>query len=172
MYRSFEQKTLTGWLKRNRKRFSHPPCLIRRRNHSLTFRFTGVTPRIQFVIRKAGMMEIWVRYKRVNDILTDFDVVERRASDGRYHCDLCLKEGKFPTREALWENHFEFMLQWANENLQESQWLCFFATQGGSNWVEIRNEEDARKSASNEDFFDACSVVLAGNSKSKTEKSL
>jgi hypothetical protein len=124
------------------------------------FRFSGVTPRIQFVVRKYGMMEIWVRYKRVIDILTDFDVAERRASGGRYYCDLCVKEEMFPTREALWENHFEFLLQWANENLNESQWLCLFASEDGPCWAEFKNEEDARKSTSEEFFFDACPVVL------------
>jgi hypothetical protein len=77
------------------------------------------------------------------DILTDFDVYQRRTSAGQNYCDACTPPELFPSRAALWVAHcFEPLLAWANDHLQVSQWLCLFGEPEGSTWAELTPAED------------------------------
>ena len=62
------------------------------------------------------------------DWLVGLGVFEHRDSDGSYYCKTCKDQSRVSTREELWERHFEFLLDRANDNLGAGKHLVHFAS--------------------------------------------
>ena len=122
MPRAFFRKAFRRWLGQNGHRFNRPPRITLQRRDYLELSFRGVSPQIKgFISRDSTSFHIW-HAGQVIDMLNDFDIdiVERRRSDGRYYCALCLEPvDDYASRQALWEQHcFEPLLEWANACFQ------------------------------------------------------
>ncbi len=169
MSEHFVRETFDRWLAHSAERFHHPPRVVlhRKRRRKRTWRkrfmlqFSGITSNLWGYIHAWGMVEIRVVYqRRWWDILTDFDISERRTSTGQYHCQLCTAPEMFPSRAALWVTHsFEPLLTWTNEHFQSSQWLCLFGDREGSTWAELTPAEDVPATRLRKYFVDACPVM-------------
>jgi hypothetical protein len=160
MPKNFVRKTFDRWLAHSAARFRHPPRVVVSRKDYFVLRFTGITPAIEGVIRKEGMVEIYAMYgEDVWDILTEFDVSERRTPTGRYYCHLCPTPEMFPSRAALWVAHsFEPLLAWTNTHFQASQWL-WLCRVGGTTWAGLAPMEGMQASKNAADLVYACPVV-------------
>jgi hypothetical protein len=161
MPKNFVRKTFDRWLAHSAGRFRHPPRVVVSRKDYFVLQFAGITPAIKCVIKKEGMVEIYAIYQGKGwDILTDFDVSERRTSTGQYYCDLCTSLDMFASREALWVTHsFEPLLAWTNEHCHASQWLCLFGEPEGSTWAELKPVGDVPATMLRKRFVYACPVV-------------
>jgi hypothetical protein len=161
MPKNFVRKTFDRWLAHSYARFHHPPRLVFQRNEYFVLQFAGITPALRCCISKWGAVEIRVIYQRTEwDMLTDFDVSERRMSTGQYYCSLCTPPDIFASREALWVAHcFEPLLAWTNDNFHASQWLCLFGVKGRFRFAELRPVEDVHTRMTAENFAYACPVV-------------
>ena len=128
MPKIFSQRTFDYWLRQNRKYFSHPPKLLLRRRDYVEYSFQGVNPAIRLSIKNYGYIELWVYYQGTAwDILTDFDVHERKTSTGAYYCHLCDEDSRvfYHSREDLWVDHsFKSLLEWSQENFIDTMRLC------------------------------------------------
>lgn len=126
MPKYFALKTYRHWINRNGHRFRHRPIVTLTRWSHFLLSFSGVTPRIRGTITKSGSISIWAEYQgECWDFLVDFDLVERRNDSGQYFCGLCSEPTLYQARPDLWIGHsFEPLLEWCNENLAPSQWLC------------------------------------------------
>jgi hypothetical protein len=97
-----------------------------------------------------GRNEIWVECGSHSDLLTDFDLLERRDSNGRYYCDLCLDEHRkyYACRRELWENEsFESMLNWANECFTNAHRLSFRIGDGWNHARIYKKHADGRETS-------------------------
>jgi hypothetical protein len=185
MPKNFVCKTFDRWLARSAGRFHHPTHVVVSRREYFVLQFAGVTPAIQCVVKKKGTVGIYrfqgeessrlvfvrqvyevdvgiyVIYQGETwDILTDFDVYQKRTSTGQYYCDECRPPEMFPSRAALWVAHcFEPLLAWANDHLQASQWLCLFGDRERSTWAELTPAEDVPARRSRKGLVYACPVV-------------
>lgn len=162
MPQAFFRKAFGRWLGQNRHRFNHPPRITLRRRDYLELSFQGVTPQIKGAISRNGTsFHIW-HAGQVIDLLNDIDIVERRRSDGRYYCALCLEPvDDYASRQALWEQHcFEPLLEWANACFQPGQWLHIAVCHGGSSWAEIKPHGGCRQDAERFEFSGAWPVLL------------
>lgn len=159
MPKNFIQKTFGRWLSSNRSRFRFQPIIAKKGKGSIIdMRFMGISQKIGCVITRhyAGIYvnhhgECW-------DILTSF-VVEARKSSAGYYCEGCEPDKRefFATREELWERHcFEPLLKWVNKNLDESRWVCLFATKD-TTWARIKEKNDIK--VDSEYFVHAFPVV-------------
>jgi hypothetical protein len=192
MPKDFVRKTFDQWLAHSAARFHHPPRVVLSRKHDFVLQFAGITPAIECVIKNKGTVGIYnlpqgeesirlvfvrqvyqvdvgiyVSYQRETwDILTDFDVYQRRTSTGQYYCDACTPPEMFPSRAALLVAHcFEPLLAWANEQLQLSRWLCLFGETGDLTWAELKPAEDVPAGMPQKDLMYACPVVRGTPSK-------
>ena len=185
MPKNFVRKTFDRWLAHNAARFRHPPHVVLSRRDSFVLQFAGVTPAIQWVIKKKGTVGVYHREGETSnrlilqrqvyevdvgihiihdgqtwDMLPDFDVYHRRTPTGQYYCDACTPAELFPTRAALWIAHcFEPLLAWANDHLQPSQWLCLFGDREGSTGAELMPAEDVPAARLRNHFVAACPVL-------------
>jgi hypothetical protein len=184
MPKNFVRKTFDRWLAHSAARFHHPPRLVLSRRDDFVLQFAGVTPAIECVIKKKGTVGIYhpqgeefirlvlaghaykvdvgiyVIYQGETwDILTDFDVYQRRTSTGQYYCDACTPSEIFPSRAALWVAHcFEPLLAWTNEHFHASQWLWLCRYEGAT-WAELKSMEDMHASKAANHLVYACPVV-------------
>jgi len=162
MPKAFFRKAFEHWLGQNRHRFQHPPRITLQRRDYLELHFQGVTPQIKgFISRNGTSFHIW-HAGHVIDMLNDIDIVERRRSDGRYYCELCMEPvDDYASRQELWEQHcFEPMLEWANAHFQPGQWLHIVVTGCGSSWASIRPRSDCNESSMSNRFSGAWPVLL------------
>lgn len=91
MPQAFFRKAFGHWLWQNRLQFNYPPHITLQRRDYLALSFQGVTPQIKgFISRHGTSFHIW-HAGQVIDMLNNIDIVERRRSDGRYCCALCLE---------------------------------------------------------------------------------
>jgi hypothetical protein len=158
------QKIFDRWLAHSGIRFHYPPRVVLRRKASFVLQFVGITPALQCHISKWGAVEMRVMYQQMAwDMLTEFDVFERRTSTGQYYCDCCTSPEMFDAREALWVTHsFEPLLAWTNEHFHPSQWLCLFGAPGRYSFAELRPIEHGQVRETAENFVSACPVVVRG----------
>ncbi len=162
MAKSFAQKIFTRWLAINGHRFRHPPHLIFDHKEYFILRFTGITSKIQCLIRAQGTVEVIVTHPRTDgwEILMDFDVCEHSNPSGQYYCSECSPTEFFPSREALWETHcFETLLAWTNTYFDESRWLCLFSVGCGSTYAKLIKIEDVHAQTMKESCVYKCPVV-------------
>ncbi len=102
MPQTFVRKTFDQWLSRNCERFTCKPVLTRASKRGFDLKFENVTDAITCSIRGTGRNEIWVEIGPHSDLLTDFDLLERRDSNGRYYCGFCMN-----LESAEFSPHFE-----------------------------------------------------------------
>lgn len=131
MNRGFIKKAFGAFRKREYHILKYPICVYEKRKKGFKFKLQGVTQHIFFYISKTGRVEVWATFKDIGlyDILTDFDLIEKRDNSGKYYCDLCILKNReyYNTRNELWEKHsFEPLFHWINEKLTDSNYLCFF----------------------------------------------
>ena len=90
--------------------------------------FHGINTAIRLSINTIGFIELWVYYQGTAwDILTDFDVHDKRTSTGVYYCHLCEENSRvlYYSRADLWIDHsFKPLLEWSQENLIDTMSLC------------------------------------------------
>jgi hypothetical protein len=191
MPKNFMRKTFDRWLAHSAGRFYHPPRVVVPRREYFVLQFAGVTPAIRCVIKKKGTVGvyhpqgeesirlvfvehvyqvevgIYITYRGETwDILTDFDVYQRRTPMGQYYCREYRSPEMFPSRAALWVAHcFEPLLAWANDHLQASQWLCLWGEPEGSPWAELKSREDMHVGKAANHLVYACPVVQGKPSK-------
>jgi hypothetical protein len=172
MKKYFALKTFRRWLAREGHRFRHRPLIQFVRREYFILRFSGITPKISCIISKSGRVEIWARHrKECWDILSEFDVSERRNDYSQYLCQLCdmaFRNGDkpeppemFTSREELWIKHsFEPLLEWCNEHFQRGRILFFQGRESSYTYAVIKSQEELGKMNAHEDFVCACPVVL------------
>lgn len=120
--KNFVRKTYEHWIKKNRHRFIYEPWISRSRRDRFTLRFTGIAPELTCDISDSGInVSICSSHGEIWDLLTDFDTIVKKTTDGQYYCQLCddYDDGKtltyYSSPAALWEEHvFEEMLEWIN----------------------------------------------------------
>ena len=162
MPQAFFRKAFGHWLGQNRHRFQHPPRITLQRRDYLELSFQGVTPQIKgFISRNGTSFHIW-HGGQVIDMLNDIDIVERRRSDGRHCCALCLEPvDSYASRQELWERHcFGPMLEWANAFFQPGQWLHITVLHDGSSWAQIKPHGGCRQDSERLAFSGAWPVLL------------
>lgn len=140
---NFVWRSFDPWLGQNVSRFRHPPIIVEQRKNYFIFCFRGITPQLRGFIGLKWRVEIHVMYDGdLWDILTDFDVAERRMAEGKYRCAFCIEPTDYPSREALWiGDAFEPLLLWANETLSEASRLLIYGQPGGgARFVELLTE--------------------------------
>jgi hypothetical protein len=167
MPKNFVRKTFDRWLAHSATRFHHPPRVVLSRKSYFVLRFAGVAPAIECVIKKEGGVEIYAMYQGdVWNILTEFDVMPRRATTGHYYCGLCTSPEMFPSRAALWITHsFEPLLAWTIDHFQASQWL-WLCRYNGATWAELKPREDMSTKKTIEHVVYTCPVVRGNPSTS------
>jgi hypothetical protein len=140
MPKNFVRRTFDQWLGQNLRRFRHAPSIVEQRKHYFILRFDGITNRLQCFIGWNSRVEIHVLHDGgIWDILTDFDLVERRTPDGAYRCALCAEPIDYSSRETLWINEaFEPLLSWVEETLATAQTLsCYEQPGGGARYAQL-----------------------------------
>jgi len=144
MPKSFHRKAFDRWLSRNRARFLHPPVIVKNRRNSFTMRFWGINSAIHCTITSHGYSISVSNEGEYWDFIAEGDISEQRTSSGRYFCKMCEPERRelFPTRFALWEDHiFQPIMNWANNNLLKTQWVCLFQYGQGSTMAQVVDEK-------------------------------
>lgn len=143
MPKNFVQQAFHTWIKKNRKRFRHPPTQICYVQGGVRFFFSDVTHEISAVINKFGCNVAFTYQNEVWDLLVCFDVTVERDNGG-YYCSQCLAgendtlEERFSSRMDLLVDHvFEPLLEWSNERLAKDVIALLHQTENGSTWVEI-----------------------------------
>lgn len=140
---NFVRRSFDRWLGQNVSRFRHPPIIVEQRKNYFIFCFRGITPRLRCFIGWKWRVEIHIMHDgEVWDILTDFDLAERRTPEGKHHCAFCIEPIHYDSREALWIcESFEPLLLWVNETLGEaSRLLIYRQPGGGARFVELLKE--------------------------------
>lgn len=118
------------WLKENQHRFSRRPYVKNFKRDSFTMAFKEIQ-NLSITFNKSGIINVWCwsdkKWTIFNaDILTDFDITERKNDQG-YYCDGCDPSTFYKTRQMLWDNKvFEPLLKWANEKLLPDNYLCIY----------------------------------------------
>ena len=152
---NFIRKTYDQWMKSNHHRFNHKPYIIKNRKNGFTFQFSDIIPELQGYIGKNGTFEIRVFFQVTFwDILTDFDVFASITRDGQFYCRFCKltyddgfsknKPLLYDTKKELWEQHsYEPFLQWANENLYSSHYLCLYGEKDSCTAAYIKTKNEA-----------------------------
>lgn len=158
MPKSFIQKVFYNWLSKNRASFRFQPVIVKKHKDYIRLRFMGISQKIGCVITPSGL-NVYVNHQgKCWDIVADFEVSECKSSEG-YYCGFCEPEKRkfFAAREELLAEHcFDGLLKWVNEELRESMWLYFFATDGIT-WVEIKEKDDSM--LENKNFVNTFPVV-------------
>lgn len=104
------------------------------------YRFDGITPAIQLVVREDGIsIAVFGPDQTCWDLLLDLDVAMEPCETG-VRCRICADEGKdkvFPNEVALLEDHILQPIQrwWANK--LESATHLKLGRAGGCSWVEL-----------------------------------
>ena len=161
MPKAFFRKAFDRWIGHNRGRLAHPPTIKLQRMNYLELGFQGVTPKIKGIVSKNGTAFHICHADEVKDMLNDIDIAERRRSDGKYFCALCLEPIYYASRQELWEQHcFEPMLDWANAAFQPGQWLHLVMTDDGSSWAEITPRNHPRSGSVDLEFSGSWPVLL------------
>lgn len=145
---NFVRRSFDRWLEQNVSRFRHPPIIVEQRKNYFIFCFRGITPRLRCFIGWKWRVEIHVMHDGdLWDILTDFDLAERRTPEGKYHCAFCLEPIYYASREALWTcESFKSLLSWVNETLGTASRLLIYSRPGGGRFVELLKEgEESRE---------------------------
>ena len=140
---NFVRRSFDRWLGQNVSRFRHPPIIVEQRKNYFIICFRGITPRLRCFIGWKWRVEIHVMHDgHLWDILTDFDLAERRTPDGKYFCAFCVEPIHYDSREALWiHESFELLFLWVNETLGEaSRLLIYEKPGGGAKCVELLQE--------------------------------
>ncbi len=130
---NFVRRSFDRWLGQNVSRFRHPPIIVEQRKNYFIFCFRGITPRLRCFIGWIWRVEIHVMHDGdLWDILTDFDLAERRTAEGKYRCAFSIEPIDYASREALWIcESFEPLLSWVNETLGEADRLLIYRQPGG-----------------------------------------
>lgn len=154
-------QTFKSWIAQNRSRFKYRPYLFLVRWNYFEFRFSGITPLIHGRISKNGNVEIPASYKgEFLDILTEFDVSKDHTLNGQYYCTERLEPEMFLSKDELWIRHsFEPLLEWINNEFNESRWLCLFESKGHSTRAVFMDAREAEQASREEDFVNARPVV-------------
>ena len=129
--KSMPQKFFEGWIKENGKKFKYPPYIFKSHPDYFRLRFSGITPEVSCTIRKDGRAEVFVIDSTGYywDIITDFDIVIERNSEGKYFCGLCKPQYRtyFASRKEMWEKHvFKEMKIWMNKNFAQDRSICLW----------------------------------------------
>jgi len=144
---SFIYRHSKAWLKENQYRFSCSPYIKSFRRDSFTLAFKGVK-NISVTFNKSGIIDVWCWTDKKftlssADILTDFDIAERKSGLG-YYCECCDPTTFYKNRQMLWDNEvFEPLLKWANEKLLPDNYLCIYQTEDkGGLWAKIKKSSE------------------------------
>ena len=120
-------KIFSDWLKENERQFKHKPVFLKKSRTYVEYMFEGINPMITFILRKSSSIDVLVTYEEeVFDQLLYIQLVDEGFDDNGFFCKLCepSKHQFYKTREELLSKHtFEYLLDWANENLIESNIL-------------------------------------------------
>ncbi|MCD6526399.1 MAG: hypothetical protein J7K75_05380 [Desulfuromonas sp.] len=134
MPKNFIRKTYDRWIKKNHHRFLYRPWIAKSRKDAFVLMFDGLASELTCRIGKSGgSMFVHDSHGRYWDIISEFEVIEKRTVDGEYYCELCedfcSPSPRYVTRTALWEEHiFEEMLAWVNE-IQPDIQVCLYGSE-------------------------------------------
>jgi len=150
MKKNFVRKLYDRWIKKNRHRFIYEPWISKSRKNRFSLRFTGIAPELTCDISDSGIM-VWIGYcEEAWDILTDFDTIVKKTTDGQYYCHLCddYDSGEeltyYSSPAALWEDHvFEEMLAWINELSSDKLLHIYCSSNGGFRVAKITAKFDS-----------------------------
>ena len=163
MPKSFQRKAFDHWLSRNRGLFQHPPVIIKNGNNCFTMCFKGINSTIGCIITSYDY-SISVDYKGdCWDLIDSNYVSEQQTPSGEYFCKECEPGHQilFPTRSALWEDHiFNPIMEWANNNLLETKWLCLFQYDGAT-WAKVIDENNLLKEMQGKNFFKTIPLMVS-----------
>ena len=106
---------------------------------------------LKIIFKSHGWVEVWVWKDKGTssedfDILTEFDLIEEKNSQG-YYCSLCQETEYYPDRETMWEKHvYELLLEWAIDNIKPENYLCVFESENkGGLCAKILTMEELKK---------------------------
>ena len=126
-YRPRLFRSLGQWYAKNRVALPYRLNLTKTTRHVLSVRIEGVHPAISIHFHQHGFDVRVDREGTFWDMLLSVDIAVARSNKG-YYCSLCLHDGEphlFPTREALWEDHyFKELAQFLEQKLKPSHALC------------------------------------------------
>lgn len=136
------------WFKKNHHRFPNTPQITQLTRNGFSLVFPKVK-NIAIGFQKYGGINVWAwKDERFNaedaDLITDFDLYERRDEQGYYFCCCVEPSEHFHDRQKLWEKHsFEFLLDWVLENLTNENYLCIYETDDkGCLWAKIKKQSE------------------------------
>ena len=162
MPKSFQRKAFNQWMSRNQGLFRHPPVSIENRKKHFNMRFRNINSVITCTITSYDY-SISVNHEgECWDLLDTGDLSEQRALSGQYFCGACISEHQklFPTRAALWEDHiFKQILNWANNNLLKTKWVCLFQYGEGATEARIVDENNLLTVMQNKNFVKAIPLM-------------
>lgn len=145
---------------KTRHYFRRPHCRYKRDlRRNLVLKFHNVTPYLRFCIRRGFGCTV-AAYYPINenwDLIFDVDIYPNQLEDGRWAGEwsyiwdeenpdkspLMVPLETFSSLQALTEKRLlEPLLQWVNETLAGSKWLCLYETDsGGVTWATIEKDD-------------------------------
>jgi hypothetical protein len=161
--KSFQRKAFDRWLSRNQGLFQRPPVIVENRKKYFNMRFRRINAAIDCTITSHGYAISVSHEGGVWDLIDDRELSERRTSSGHYFCELCKPECRelFPTRSALWEDHiFKQLLNWENNNLLKTKWVCLFQYGQGVTMAQVVDEKSLLMVMQDDSFVKAIPMVV------------
>lgn len=140
---SFMYINLKNWLKENHHRFPANPQIVRLNRNGFFIVFSKVK-NIAIEFQSSGGINIWA-WKGVKltpenaDILTHFDLYEKKDEQGDYYCFCCESPKHYQDRHIFWEQElYEPLLAWSIKNISQDNSLCIYESKDkGYLWAKI-----------------------------------
>jgi len=116
-------KYIKKWLVQNRHKFPYRPYLKReQKNQQYILKFSSI-PNIVGYIKNDGCFDFWINITFNNHQFVDniFDISSIIKKDRKgYYCALCSEKKYKRQKITLWDEHFQWLIQWTNEYLKPS----------------------------------------------------
>lgn len=148
MPKNFSRKAFDSWLARHEKEFRFKPFISVSRKDYFKLQFSGLVSALSVHISNRGAFEVLIDDVETGgfDIVTEFDVLAEKNSQGLYSCWYCLEKTYYPDRATLWQKHsFEPLLQWIN-GITADDVICMIIRDGELAAAHRRKVEELDKS--------------------------
>ena len=141
-----------AWLKTNRQRFSREPYMFKETNRGASYRFNGVSGRIELWM---DCFQFLIAVKNGGccvDLIWETDVALERTKSGKYICELCIPKYRkyYASTAALLSAHcFEPLIKWVDDKLRSENLLVINGEPRGWSSASVMNPIEAKTRTKN-----------------------
>jgi len=143
----------SSWLKKNNHRFNYPLKITKRGRYFIELRFTGIIPDIRIVLwpDSTDVVIYYSTDREYFDMLVSYDFGVQRLGPKQYCCECCMEDrpGEYEVyaspQELVFEHNYEFILDWANRYIKDTNYLLMHGKPGSWNGASIKPKRRPNK---------------------------